>query len=94
MENNENLNMAELSAEDLEQVSGGKSTGKFVKATGDVYVRKGPDRDYSEIGLLTTGTTVSYLGEKKTDYRGVAWYKVNYNGKAGWVSSKYSKIVK
>ena len=65
MENNENLNVTELNEESLEEVSGGKSAGQKVKATGDVYY----------------------------DYRGVAWYKVSFHGRKGWVSSKYSKIV-
>ena len=93
MENNENLNVTELNEESLEEVSGGKSAGQKVKATGDVYVRKGPDRDYAEIGLLYTGDKAPYLGDRKKDYRGVTWYKVSYKGKTGWVSSKYSKLV-
>lgn len=93
MDNNENLNMTELNNEDMEQVSGGKGSGNFVKATGDVYVRRKPDKDSDDIGLLYKGTIVSYLHDTEWDWRGVAWYKVNYNGSVGWVSSKYSKRV-
>ena len=94
MENNENLNMVELNEEELELASGGKNTGKFVKATGNVHVRKKPNLKGDDMGSLPAGTNLSYLGDKKTDERGVVWYKVNYNGKVGWVSSRYSKIVK
>ena len=92
MENNENR--VGLNVEELEEVSGGKGgSGNFVKATGDVYVRTKPDKESKALGILSAGTTVSYLGSTKKDSRGVAWYKVNYNGNVGWVSSKYSKRV-
>ena len=93
MENNENLNVTELNEESLEEVSGGKSAGQKVKATGDVYVRSKADKESEQLGLLYKGDTTTYLGEKKYDYRGVAWYKVSFHGRKGWVSSKYSKIV-
>ena len=94
MDNIENNNIVELNEESLEEVAGGKGGSKQkVKATGDVYVRKGPDRDYAEIGLLYTGDKAPYLGDRKKDYRGVTWFKVSYKGKTGWVSSKYSKLV-
>ena len=94
MENIENNGMVELNEESLEEVSGGKNTGKFVRATGNVHVRKKPRLSGDDMGSISAGTTLSYLGDKSTDDRGVVWYKVNYNGKVGWVSSRYSKIVK
>ena len=45
-------------------------------------------------GTMHTGETAKYLGETKKDERGVAWYKVSFNGKTGWVSSKYGKLNK
>ena len=87
-----NENMVELNAEELEEVSGGKAQKKFVKTTGQVNVRKGPSLDSASIGVLAAGTIVSYLGTTKKDERGVAWYKINYNGVVGWVSSRYSKF--
>ena len=71
-----------------------KATGKTVKATGDLYLRKGPGLGYAETVVMKTGKTASYLGQSKKDNRGVAWYKVSFNGKTGWVSSRYSKLVK
>ncbi len=90
-ENLENLNAVELDAEALEDVSGGKGSSEFVKTTGNVHIRKKPDKDSASLGTVEAGVYLSYLGESKYDDRDVKWYKVNYNGKVGWVSSKYSK---
>ena len=73
------------------QVSGNSSV---VKATGNVNVRKGPGLDYADIDTMEKGDRATYLGETKKDNRGVAWYKVSYDGITGWVSSKYGKLVK
>ena len=67
--------------------------GGYVQATASVNVRKGPGLYYSDVGTLTKGQQLSYLGETSTDSRGVVWYKVNYKGSTAWVSSVYSKIV-
>ena len=40
-----------------------------------------------------TGDTATYMGDKKTDYRGVVWYKIAFRNGKGWVSSKFSKLV-
>ena len=85
--------MSEMNMNELEQVTGGKGANQKIKATGDVFVRKGPSLDAADIGMIKNGKTVPFLGEIRIDNRGVAWYKVNYNGKTGWVSSKFSKIV-
>lgn len=87
-ENNGNLEALELNEDELEEVSGGK--GK-IKATGNVYIRRGPGREYASMGSLDKGDTVTYLGASKKDYRGVTWYKVRVGGREGWVSSMYSK---
>ena len=63
-----------------------------VKTTGSVYLRSGAGRDYSSKGVVPKGKSLTYLDETKKDERGVAWYKVKYNGKTGWVSSKYAKL--
>ena len=73
--------------------SGGSGSGNIVKATGGKSnLRSGPGLDYSDIGTMQNGDTADYLGEKSTDERGVVWYKVKYNGKTGWVSSKYTTL--
>ena len=95
MEINEKLNMVELSSEELEEVNGGRSgSGRRVKAvSGDTYVRKHPDRDAADFGVLYRGDSVPYLEEKRWDDRDVVWYKVSFRGRTGWVSSRYTKIV-
>ena len=95
MENNEKLNMVELSNEELEEVNGGRSgSGRRVKAvSGDTYVRKHPDKDAADFGVLYRGDSVPYLEEKRWDDRDVVWYKVSFRGRTGWVSSRYTKIV-
>ena len=94
MTNDMNMNeMQELNLEDLENVSGGKSAGQKIKATGDVNVRKGPGLGYSTLGSIKKGSTLEFLGEIKKDDRGVYWGKVRFNGATGWVSSKYAKII-
>lgn len=71
-----------------------KATGNTVKATGNLHLRKGPGLDYAEAGIIKAGKTAKYLGTTRKDARGVAWYKVSFNGKTGWVSSKYGKLIK
>ena len=89
-ENFENMEAMELNDDALEAVTGGRK----VKAVGgNVNVRTGPGLDYASLGYLTEGDMVTYKGESRKDYRGVTWYKVNFGGRTGWVSSKYSKLV-
>ena len=71
-----------------------KASGSAVKATGDVFLRRGPGLGYKEISMMKSGNTAAYLGEAKKDERGVTWYKVSFSGKTGWVSSKYGKLMK
>ena len=95
MYNNEIKNVNELNTEELEAVNGGKSgSGRRVKAvSGDTYVRKHPDKDAAEFGVLYQYDSVPYLEEKRWDDRDVVWYKVSFHGHNGWVSSRYTKIV-
>ena len=85
----ENNEVVELNEEELDEVAGGKGSGQYVKATGDVYIREKPDKNSGKKGLLHEGEKVAFKGESRNDDRGVPWYKVS----KGWVSSKYSKIV-
>ena len=73
-------------------VSGDTKTGETIKATGDVRVRKGAGLDYAIATTMKKGAKAEYLGKTAKDARGVKWYKVSYNGKTGWVSSKYAKF--
>ena len=68
-------------------------TGSSVQLTGKANVRKAPSLDGEILGTLNSGATAAYLGESATDDRGVAWYKITFKNGAGWISSKYAKIV-
>ena len=63
-----------------------------VYTTGNVNLRKGPGLNYDTMGSVPEGTVLEYLGAVSTDERGVDWYKVEYKGKAAWISSKYSEV--
>ena len=95
MNNNEIKNIDELNTQELEAVTGGKNgSGRRVKAvSGDTYVRKHPDKDAAEFGVLYQYDSVPYLEGKRWDDRDVVWYKVSFHGHNGWVSSRYTKIV-
>ena len=67
------------------------ATSIFADSTGVVTasklnVRKGPSTKYSRIGSFNKNKSVTILGESN------GWYKVNLNGKEGWVSKKYVKV--
>ena len=65
-----------------------------LKTTGQVNMRKGPGLKYATIMTIGKGKTLTYTGTSKKDSRGVTWYKVSFNGKTGWVSSRYAKLGK
>ena len=54
------------------------------------WVRTGPGLGYKIVDKIYVGNTYS-CSSIKVDSRGVAWYKVRYNGKSGWVSSQHAK---
>lgn len=69
------------------------SSGSTVYAgSGDTNVRTGPGLGYASVGTLYQGQSATYLGETSYDSRGVAWYKIRWNGLARWVSSVYTWI--
>ena len=87
-----NLNVTELSDDDLEAVSGGKS--RYIMGdNGKSNVRTGPGRDYRSIGVLHRGEDARYLGKTATDERGVVWYKIRWDGRDAWVSSMYTRKI-
>lgn len=59
----------------------------YVQATAAVNVRSGPGTNYTILGKLNAGDKVEKLGVSGT------WTKINYNGKAGYVSTRYVKAV-
>jgi peptidoglycan hydrolase-like protein with peptidoglycan-binding domain len=67
-------------------------TAQRIEATADVYVRSAPGKDNRELGVLKQGQAAPYQGEKSA-VDGRDWYLIEFDGKNGWVSSKYSKVV-
>ena len=71
---------------------GENSSAQFAYTTGKVNVRKGPGLGYDSMGTIPKGAQAEYLNEFADDDRGVRWYKIRYDGREGWVSSKYAKL--
>lgn len=65
-----------------------KKTGKVNTKSDPLLVRSGPGKSYSKIGSMAKGTTFVISDEAK-DSSGTVWYKFNYSGKTGYVSSAY-----
>lgn len=58
------------------------SATKYAKST--VNVRKGPSADTEKLGGLSTNQKVTVTGQAAN-----GWYRIDYNGEAGYVSDKY-----
>ena len=61
------------------------ATGKVVNAD-SLNVRKGPSILFDIIGKLSGGDKVKVIGESN------GWYKIEYNGKYGYVSGSYIEL--
>ena len=65
--------------------------GENVKIkNGNCYVRTNPDKNSSSIGVAKQGETSPYLNERSED----GWHKILFKEKEGWVSGKYSEVIK
>ena len=65
---------------------------KVTVTSDEANLRSGPGLDYGIKEPLEEGDKATYLDSKKKDDRGVVWYKVNYDGTKGWISSRVSKL--
>lgn len=71
----------------------GASAVVYIYATdGQSYVRNAPRLSGKALTVMQQGDAAEYLGSSSVDDRGVTWYKVYFNGKTGWVSSKYTSF--
>ncbi len=70
----------------------GKAHVPVVTATGITNIRKDPSLEGELLGNMDKGKVAAYLGETKKDKRGVAWYKIKFEGITGWVSSMYTEL--
>lgn len=62
--------------------------GSYVVNTGALKVRTGPATYNAVIGGVTNGKTLQVTGAEN------GWYKINHNGRTGYVSADYVKFVK
>ena len=91
---NEYIKAIELTDEELSSVTGGKSHTYIEGDNGKSFIRTGPGLDYKSIGVLHVDEDARFLGETRIDDRGVLWYKIKWNGREAWVSSRYTCKVK
>lgn len=64
----------------------GAVSAKKYYTTGTLNMRSGPTKAFSIVQVLPKGAELTYLGEE-------GWYKVSYNGKIGYASNKFVKVV-
>ncbi|QWH03482.1 peptidoglycan endopeptidase [Bacillus mycoides] len=83
---NENVNQGN----NQEQNNNGtiQTGGTYVVNATSLRVRTGPAAYHSVIGGVLNGTTLNVVGSEN------GWFKVNYQGKTGYVSSEFVKFVK
>lgn len=62
--------------------------GSYVVNTGALKVRTGPATYNAVIGGVTNGTVLNVTGAEN------GWYKINHNGRTGYVSADFVKFVK
>ncbi len=85
----EELDLVELSDDELEEVAGGKKS-IYVKAK-VANIRSGPGKEYAEIWAMGRDDELVYLGEKKKDKHGKLWIKVKAVHKTGWIRADLVK---
>lgn len=60
---------------------------------GKSNMRKTAGLDGKILCTFKKGDSALYLNEDFWDDRGVQWYKISYNDKIGWVSSRYTSLI-
>ncbi len=65
--------------------SAGTAIGTIVDCS-YLSVRTGNNTSYTRIGVVAAGTKHELLGEND------GWYKINFEGKEGWISGKYVSV--
>ncbi|EEL58844.1 SH3 domain-containing protein [Bacillus toyonensis] len=87
-----NENVVQGNKEDNKQEQNNNVTvqtgGTYVVNTTSLRVRTGPAAYHSVIGGVLNGTTLNVVGSEN------GWFKVNYQGKTGFVSGEFVKFVK
>ncbi len=62
-------------------------TTKYTVTASSLNVRSGPGTKYKVIGAIKKGKALSVIKKESN-----GWYKINYNGKTGYVSGSYVKV--
>ena len=89
MENNEN--MFELSAEELEKIAGGKNQKvRAVKAGVNIHELPG---EKQRVIAKTTANAIANYTDDLVYVEGKPWIKVKWDGKSGWILAKYVRVV-
>lgn len=73
-------------------VSFDQETREVYAAYGDSFVRSAPNLNGAKLGTLKKGQSATYTEKSSKDSRGVVWYQIKFEGKTGWVSSKYTIV--
>ena len=81
------LNYGKNAKKQEEQPEAGREI--VVVQGGSCWVRTGPGTQYKQLGAVTAGTQLEYGGQSINN-----WHLVGYKMRNGWVSGKYSKVVK
>ena len=93
----ENMNVFELSTDEMEQVSGGKDAvsvkkgAKVIAKKAGAKVLTGPGKDFAEVAQTTAGAIATYTGELKF-VDGEPWIRVTWNSKSGWIKASNVKL--
>ena len=67
-------------------------TLKVTAVSGQTYIRDAANLDGKALDVLHKGESGTYLDQSSVDERGVAWYRISFEGIKGWVSSRYTKL--
>lgn len=76
----------------LQIVYAGDADRLQVRTTANVNLRSGAGLNFGILRSLQKDVVCTYLGESVTDDRMVDWYRVEADGVAGWVSSRYAQL--
>lgn len=63
----------------------------YLLVTGNANIRSGAGGEYSKLGNAEPGESYLMLGTA-TSSTGSTWYKIQYKGKTGYISSNFVKV--
>lgn len=75
----------------MEEAEAPVKDARYVQiVNGNCYVRTAPNTDGKKLGVAHRGDILDYQGVQSAD----GWHLVEFDGKNGWVSGKYSELYK